>query len=73
MLLNSIAPGPTATDLNGGAKRDDETMRDALAQQAALGRVGHPEETADANTALVSDNLRWVTGKSIEVSGGVRR
>ncbi|WP_442884761.1 SDR family oxidoreductase [Arthrobacter sp. Soc17.1.1.1] len=36
-----------------------------------LGRVGHPEEIADAITALVSDNLRWVTGENVEVSGGV--
>lgn len=69
--INSIAPGPTATDFNGGAMRDDETMRTALSGQTALGRVGHPEDIADAIAALVSPELRWVTGERIEVSGGV--
>ncbi|MGJ9412351.1 SDR family NAD(P)-dependent oxidoreductase [Aeromicrobium sp. CF4.19] len=69
--VNSIAPGPTATDFNGGAMRDDEAMRDVLSQQTALGRVGHPEEIADAIVALVSDELRWVTGERLEASGGV--
>ncbi|WP_146339470.1 SDR family NAD(P)-dependent oxidoreductase [Nesterenkonia sp. NBAIMH1] len=68
--MNSIAPGPTATDFNGGAMRDDEGMRDALSQQTALGRVGDPEEIADAIVALISEELRWVTGERIEASGG---
>lgn len=69
--VNSIAPGPTATDFNGGAMRDDENMRDTLSQQTALGRVGRPKEIADAIVALVSDEFRWVTGERIEISGGV--
>lgn len=68
--VNTIAPGPTATDFNGGAMRDDAGMRAALAAQTALGRVGRPEEVAAAIVALASDDLRWVTGERIEVSGG---
>lgn len=69
--INTIAPGPTATDFNGGAMRDDAELRHGLGQQTALGRVGEPSEIADAVTALVSPDLRWVTGERIEVSGGV--
>lgn len=69
--INAIAPGPTATDFNGGAMRDDEAMRTALSGQTALGRVGAPEDIADAIVALVSPELRWATGERIEVSGGV--
>ena len=69
--INSIAPGPTATDFNGGAMRDDEAMRTALSGQTALGRVGAPEDIADAIVALVSPEFRWATGERIEVSGGV--
>lgn len=69
--INTIAPGPTATDFNGGAMRDDETMREALSGQTALGRVGDPAEIADAIAALVSPGLRWATAERIEVSGGV--
>ena len=69
--INSIAPGPTATDFNGGAMRDDEAMRTALSGQTALGRVGAPEDIANAIVALVSPEFRWATGDRIEVSGGV--
>ena len=69
--INAIAPGPTATDFNGGAMRDDEAMRTALSGQTALGRVGAPEDIADAIVALVSPEFRWATGERIEVSGGV--
>ncbi|GAB3632406.1 SDR family oxidoreductase [Microbacterium shaanxiense] len=69
--INTIAPGPTATDFNGGAMRDNEELRLGLGQQTALGRVGEPSEIADAVVALVSPDMRWVTGEHIEVSGGV--
>lgn len=68
--VNSIAPGPTATDFNGGAMRDDAGMRQVLAGQTALGRVGEPEEIGDAIATLSSEGLRWVTAQRIEVSGG---
>lgn len=69
--INTIAPGPTATDFNGGAMRDNAELRHGLGQQTALGRVGEPDEIAHAVVALVSDDMRWVTGERIEVSGGV--
>ncbi|WP_181773583.1 SDR family NAD(P)-dependent oxidoreductase [Amycolatopsis pittospori] len=68
--VNSIAPGPTATDFNGGAMRDDPELRYTLAAQTALGRVGQPEEIGDAIAAMVSDDLRWLTAERVEVSGG---
>lgn len=68
--INSIAPGPTATDFNGGAMRDDPELRSNLAAHTALGRVGQPDEIADAIAALASSELRWVTAERIEVSGG---
>ncbi|OZC91838.1 3-oxoacyl-ACP reductase [Rhodococcus sp. 06-412-2C] len=69
--VNSVAPGPTATDFNGGAMRDSEAMRTALSERTALGRVGNPDDIADAISALVSHEFRWATGERIEVSGGV--
>lgn len=69
--VNSIAPGPTATDFNGGAMRDSDAMRETLSGQTALGRVGEPDDIADAIAALVSREFRWATGERIEVSGGV--
>lgn len=69
--INSVAPGPTATDFNGGAMRDNDAMRVGLAAQTALGRVGDPDDIADAIAALVSHEFRWATGERVEVSGGV--
>ncbi|MFJ9690335.1 SDR family NAD(P)-dependent oxidoreductase [Streptomyces bacillaris] len=69
--VNSVAPGPTATDFNGGAMRDDAALRDGLAGRTALGRVGEPEEIGDAVAALASEDLRWMTAQRVEVSGGV--
>ncbi|MET0812515.1 MAG: SDR family oxidoreductase [Microbacterium sp.] len=68
--VNTVAPGPTGTDFNGGAMRDDEHLRDAIASRSALGRVGEPYEIGDAVAALASASFRWVTGERLEVSGG---
>ncbi len=68
--INAVAPGPSATQFNGGAMRDDPTLRSTLAAQTALGRVGKPVEIGDAIAALASDDMRWVTAERIEVSGG---
>jgi len=68
--VNSVAPGPTATDFNGGAMRDDAGLRAELAAHTALGRVGHPAEIGEAVASLASHAMRWVTGERLEVSGG---
>ncbi|WP_156759348.1 SDR family NAD(P)-dependent oxidoreductase [Microbacterium karelineae] len=68
--VNSIAPGPTATDFNGGAMRDSADMRSEIAVHTALGRVADPVEIGDAVSALASPQMRWVTGERLEVSGG---
>ncbi|MEQ3549653.1 SDR family oxidoreductase [Pseudonocardia nematodicida] len=68
--INTVAPGPSATDFNGGAMRDDPALRGHLADHTALGRVGDPDEIGDAIAALTSDGMRWVTAERLEVSGG---
>ncbi|MFE3876485.1 SDR family oxidoreductase [Kitasatospora sp. NPDC059146] len=45
-------------------------MRQGLAGQTALGRVGEPEEIGDAIATLASEGLSWKTAQRIEVSGG---
>ncbi|WP_370964429.1 SDR family NAD(P)-dependent oxidoreductase [Amycolatopsis sp. cg9] len=68
--VNAVAPGPSATDFNGGAMRDDPGLRETLAAGTALGRVGQPAEIGDAIAALASEEMRWITAERIEVSGG---
>jgi 3-oxoacyl-[acyl-carrier protein] reductase len=37
---------------------------------AALGRLGQPEDIADAVAMLVSDEARWITGQNVRANGG---
>lgn len=70
ITVNAVLPGATATDLNQRA-RDPETAR-VIAQTIALGRVGQPEDIADIVAFLASNEGRWVTGQSIDATGGQR-
>lgn len=68
--VNAVAPGPIGTDFAGGALRDDEGLRDLMASQAALGRVGRPEDIGGVIAALLAPGTGWITGQRIEASGG---
>lgn len=70
--VNVVAPGAIATDFSGGVTRDNEDVKNAIASQTALGRVGGPEDVGPVIAALLSDDLRWVNGQRIEVAGGFR-
>ena len=37
---------------------------------AALGRLGQPQDIADAVALLASDDARWITGQNIRANGG---
>ena len=46
-----------------------ETL-DELAKETPLGRLGKPEDVADAVRFLVSDRAAYITGQDIPVNGG---
>lgn len=64
---NSISPGAIRTELGGGLNDEFETL---LAGQTALGRVGEPDDVADAVAGLLVDDNRWINAQNIEVAGG---
>lgn len=68
--VNAVAPGPVATDFGGGVLRDDEQIRERLSGQAALGRVGEPEDIGGVIAALLSPGTGWITAQRVEASGG---
>ncbi|MGG5171867.1 SDR family NAD(P)-dependent oxidoreductase [Pseudarthrobacter sp. J1738] len=70
ITVNSIAPGPIATDFGGGRVRDDEGTNAFFASQTALGRVGLPEDIGGAIATLLAPGAGWITGQRIEASGG---
>lgn len=70
ITVNAVLPGATATDLNQRA-RDPELSR-VIARTIALGRVGQPEDIADIVAFLASHEGRWITGQSLDATGGQR-
>lgn len=71
IIVNTIAPGPIATDFGGGLVRDNETYNKALSSQTALGRVGLADDVGGAVAAILSDESNWINAQRIEVSGGI--
>ncbi len=66
--VNCIAPATTETE------RIERNLtleqRQQLARQAPLGRLGKPEDSAYATLYLASDASSWLTGVTLDVSGG---
>jgi len=71
IAVNSIAPGPVATDFFGGAVRDVPEVQDFVTANTALGRAGIPEDLGPFIATLLSGDARWLTGQRLEVSGGI--
>lgn len=71
ITANAVAPGFTRTDANA-AFRENPELVGAVEAQIALGRFGEPSEIAAVVAFLVSDDGHWVTGQTIEASGGYR-
>ena len=67
--VNAIAPGPTGTELFLEGK--SEQLLKAMASQIPKGRVGQPDEIADAIGFLCSEESRWVVGQILRVNGGM--
>jgi len=62
--VNAVAPGPVQTGWMEG-----ETLEHARSV-VPLGRVGEPEDIADAVVFLASHQARWITGQVLQVAGG---
>lgn len=70
--VNSIAPGAIETDFGGGAVRDLVDLNKFLASEAALGRVGLPDDIGSVVAFLCTEDSKWINAQRIEVSGGYR-
>lgn len=69
--VNTLAPGAIETDFGGGAVRDNAALNAMIAERTALGRVGKPDDVGKAAAALLFDDMQWVNGQRVEVSGGI--
>ena len=65
--VNCVAPGVIHTDMVD--KLGQETI-DALREQTPLGRLGTPEDIAQAVAFLASENASFITGQVLTADGG---
>lgn len=66
--VNAIAPGFIETDMT--AVLTDE-QKETAAKNITLGRLGQPEDIANAALFLASDMGAYITGQVISVDGGI--
>lgn len=64
--VNAVAPGVTATDMVSALPKE---MVDRISAGIPLGRVGQPEDVANAFLYLASDQASYVTGTVLKVDG----
>lgn len=69
--VNAICPGTIATPPVQRMMDDEDAHRRNI-EAHAMGRLGQPEEIANAALWLASDESSFVTGESIVVDGGLR-
>lgn len=68
--VNVIAPSLTDTPLAANLL-DTEEKRAAGAKRHPLGRVGLPDDMAEAACFLLSDASGWITGQTLGIDGGM--
>jgi NAD(P)-dependent dehydrogenase (short-subunit alcohol dehydrogenase family) len=66
--VNGVAPGIIRTDIHAAAGDPDRLER--VAPNVPMGRVGEPEEVAEAIAWLLSDACPYATGATLRVAGG---
>ena len=68
ITVNAVAPGFILTEMT---EILPDKIKDHFMQQIPLGRMGQPEEVADAIYWLCSEQSKYITGQIIHVNGGM--
>jgi 2-hydroxycyclohexanecarboxyl-CoA dehydrogenase len=72
---NAVAPGPIETPLLNAAPamlgEIGERLKQGMVNATALGRIGEPDEVAAAIVFLAGEDASYVTGQTLNVSGGL--
>lgn len=68
--VNAVAPGYIATSMVQGLIDKGQVDSGRLSRRIPMGRLGKPEEVADAILFLASDSARYITGSILSVDGG---
>jgi 3-oxoacyl-[acyl-carrier protein] reductase len=68
ITVNVVAPGLVETDMTRVLGEDAHV---SWAQKIPMGRLGRPEDVADAVCFLASDEASYITGQVLAVNGGM--
>jgi NAD(P)-dependent dehydrogenase (short-subunit alcohol dehydrogenase family) len=68
--VNCLAPGFIKTNMSTLALENDPERKKKVLSRTPLGRLGKPEEVADAALFLVSPSASYITGVVLPVDGG---
>jgi acetoacetyl-CoA reductase len=67
ITVNTVSPGYVATDM---VMAVPEEVREKIAAQIPIGRLGRPEEIAHAVAFLTGEETAWMTGANLSINGG---
>jgi 3-oxoacyl-[acyl-carrier protein] reductase len=79
ITANNVGPGYTATDrlkqlssrIASSTSRTEADVEQAWIDQIPVGRLGRPEDIADAVVWLASERASFITGQTLLVDGGM--
>ena len=69
--INAIAPGAIETEMYEQFVGGNKQLKETMIAMHPIGRVGKPEEIANAVVWLLSDKASFVTGHTLLVDGGL--
>jgi len=72
ITVNAVAPGFVRTDMTqrGRGAADWPSTEERFAARAIMGRIGEPEDVANAVVFLASPESGWITAQVLTVDGG---
>lgn len=70
LRVNAVLPGGIATPMLMGALVGNDPLRKVVEASHPIGRIGQPEEVAEAAAFLLSDAASFITGACLAVDGG---